>query len=272
MSIFVYADGVKQTTTTAGLGAYELTPPTGRFRSIVDAIGDGNKSRFTVSDSDNFETFEGTVTDGSPDTLSRDRLLESTTGSWINWTPGTRDVFVMQPARSVMWVPLVDEAIASPVASYEIPLDPRYLRVIVEIAGWKPATDNAGLYARARVGGSIISANYTALRFDKEGSVITPADDVAQAQFAIGGGQASATAGLHTSGTMVIRHPGIAGLYKHFKSEVLSITSGGARNEREVRGYYAGGTGAWEGLQLSQSSGNIASAERVRAYGMRAMA
>lgn len=78
----VNSDLARQFTTTTGTGTLSMgTVPTG-LRSIVAAVGSGKKARFKLvaSDGVNWEIFEGTVTAGSPDTVSRDTVIASTNG------------------------------------------------------------------------------------------------------------------------------------------------------------------------------------------------
>lgn len=93
------ADRVKETTTTEGTGTYSLAGAATGFRGFVAAIGTGERCYYCVEDGTNWEVGVGTVTDGTPDTLSRDRILASSnSGNAVDWGAGTKNVFVDLPA------------------------------------------------------------------------------------------------------------------------------------------------------------------------------
>ena len=97
---FKYASRVKETTTTTGTGTINLAGASTGFRGFVAAIGDGNTCVYEINDgAGNWEIGVGTVTDGSPDTLSRDTVIENSAGTTakINFGSGTKDVFVAVP-------------------------------------------------------------------------------------------------------------------------------------------------------------------------------
>lgn len=93
------APRVKETSTTTGLGSYDLNGAATNFDTFVVGVGNGNRCVYYAVDSAGagWEYGIGTVTDGSPDTLSRDTILASSTGSKINWSAGTRDIFIGFP-------------------------------------------------------------------------------------------------------------------------------------------------------------------------------
>lgn len=94
----VVADRVKDTTTTTGTGTVTLsgTAPTG-FQSFA-AIGDGNTTYYTITLGAEWEVGIGTYT-ASGTTLSRDTVLDSSnSGSLVNFSAGTKEVFVTYPA------------------------------------------------------------------------------------------------------------------------------------------------------------------------------
>ena len=81
----VIADLVRQTTTTTGTGTLSMgTIPTG-CQGVVAGVGNGKKARFRLAASDgSWQVFEGTVTDGSPDTVSRDTTYANSLGTTAN--------------------------------------------------------------------------------------------------------------------------------------------------------------------------------------------
>jgi hypothetical protein len=101
---FVVKDRVKETTTTTGTGTLTLAGASTGFQAF-SVIGDGNSTYYTITDGTDWEVGIGTYT-SSGTTLSRDTILESSNaGSAVNWSAGSKDVFVTYPAeRSVMAV------------------------------------------------------------------------------------------------------------------------------------------------------------------------
>lgn len=96
MPLFV-KDRVKETTTTAGTGTITLAGAVTGFQSF-SAIGDGNTTFYTIAGGDEWEVGIGTYT-SSGTTLSRDTVLSSSnSGSKVNFSAGTKDVFVTYPA------------------------------------------------------------------------------------------------------------------------------------------------------------------------------
>lgn len=100
----ILADRVKDTTTTSSTGTVTLsgTAPTGYQNFSV--IGNGNTTYYTIAHqtANEWEVGIGTYT-SSGTTLSRDTVLSSSnSGSKVNFSAGTKDVFVTYPAeRSV---------------------------------------------------------------------------------------------------------------------------------------------------------------------------
>jgi hypothetical protein len=94
----VVKDRVKETTTTTGTGTYTLAGASTGFQSF-SVIGNGNTTYYTVTDNTNWEVGIGTYT-SSGTTLSRDTILASSNaGGAVNWSVGSKDVFVTYPAE-----------------------------------------------------------------------------------------------------------------------------------------------------------------------------
>lgn len=96
---FVLADRVKETTTTTGTGTVTLGGAATGFQSF-SAIGNGNNTYYTIAGQGTaeWEVGIGTYT-SSGTTLSRDTVLSSSnSGSKVNFSAGTKDVFVTYPA------------------------------------------------------------------------------------------------------------------------------------------------------------------------------
>ena len=100
---FVLNDRVKQTSTSTGTGTINLsaTAETG-FETFVAGIGNTNSTFYCISHDGtaDFEVGIGTVTDASPDTLSRTTIISSSNSdNLVNFQTGTKTVFCTYPAK-----------------------------------------------------------------------------------------------------------------------------------------------------------------------------
>lgn len=96
--VLVVKDRVKETSTTTGTGTFTLAGASTGFQAF-SVIGDGNMTYYTITDGTDFEVGIGTYA-LSGTTLSRDTILESSnSGSAVNWSAGSKDVFVTYPAE-----------------------------------------------------------------------------------------------------------------------------------------------------------------------------
>ena len=96
----VIKDRVKETSTTTGTGTLTLAGAATGFQSFA-AIGDGNTTFYTIAlvSSNEWEVGIGTYT-SSGTTLSRDTILSSSnSGNAVNFSAGTKDVFVTYPSE-----------------------------------------------------------------------------------------------------------------------------------------------------------------------------
>lgn len=85
---------VEETTTTTGTGSLSLGGATVGHRTFVTAFGDGGLCLYTILWGPHWEYGLGTVTDGSPDTLSRDIVIGSSIGgSKLSLGTGTKLVY-----------------------------------------------------------------------------------------------------------------------------------------------------------------------------------
>lgn len=95
------ADRVLETSTTTGLGTINLAGAVTGFRSFIAAVGSGEKVPYAMDDGVNWETGIGTVTAGTPDTLSRTTVTGSSNGgALVNWGAGTRNVRLAPTAKT----------------------------------------------------------------------------------------------------------------------------------------------------------------------------
>jgi hypothetical protein len=97
---FVVADRVKETTTTTGTGTVTLNGASTGFQSFA-AIGNDNTTYYTIAaqSGTEWEVGIGTYT-SSGTTLARTTVFSSSnSGSLVNFSAGTKDVFVTYPAE-----------------------------------------------------------------------------------------------------------------------------------------------------------------------------
>jgi hypothetical protein len=98
----VLKDRVKETTTTTGTGTLALLGAASGFQSF-SVIGDGNTTYYTIDGGTEWEVGLGTYT-SSGTTLSRDTILSSSNGgSAVNFSAGTKNVFVTYPADKAIY-------------------------------------------------------------------------------------------------------------------------------------------------------------------------
>ena len=98
-------DRVKETSTTTGTGTLNLAGAETGYESFVSGIGTGNTTYYAIelNSANEFEVGIGTVTDASPDTLSRDTVISSSNSdAKVNFSAGTKNVFCTLPAKRAM--------------------------------------------------------------------------------------------------------------------------------------------------------------------------
>ncbi|MCF0055508.1 hypothetical protein [Dyadobacter sp. CY356] len=101
------ADRVFETSTSTGTGALILAGPVAGFQSFIAGVGTGAKVPYTIIQGNSWEIGIGTVTAGSPDTLARNTVLESTNAdAAVNFGAGTKNVYLGFQAKIV---PIRDE-------------------------------------------------------------------------------------------------------------------------------------------------------------------
>ena len=100
----VLADRVRDTTTTTGTGTVTLsgTAPTG-YQTFGATIGNGNTTYYTINAGSQWEVGIGTYSSTGP-TLARTTVLASSnSGSLVDFSTGTKDVFVTYPAEEAVY-------------------------------------------------------------------------------------------------------------------------------------------------------------------------
>jgi hypothetical protein len=101
----VVKDRVRETTTTTGTGTITLGGAATGFQSF-SVIGNANTTFYTIqlANTNEWEVGIGTYT-SSGTTLSRDTILESSnSGSAVNFSAGSKDVFVTYPAEKAIYL------------------------------------------------------------------------------------------------------------------------------------------------------------------------
>jgi len=99
----VYYDRVQETTTTTGTGPVTLLGPVLGFQSFA-VVGNGNQTYYAIADQGgaNWEVGIGTYASTGP-ALSRDTVLSSSNmGSLVNFTAGTKSVFLTYPSEKAV--------------------------------------------------------------------------------------------------------------------------------------------------------------------------
>ena len=97
----VINDRVKETSTTTGTGTFSLAGAETGYESFVAGIGTTNTTYYAIelNSAGEWEVGIGTVTDATPDTLSRDTIISSSNSdSLVNFSAGTKTVFCTLPA------------------------------------------------------------------------------------------------------------------------------------------------------------------------------
>jgi hypothetical protein len=99
----VVKDRVRESTTTTGTGTITLAGADPGFQAF-SVLGDGAETYYAIIGGSEFEVGVGTYT-LSGTTLSRDTILESSnSGSAVNFSAGTKSVFVTQPAERAVYL------------------------------------------------------------------------------------------------------------------------------------------------------------------------
>ena len=107
----VVKDRVQETSTTTGTGTITLAGAVTGFQSF-SVIGNANTTYYAIVGGAEFEVGIGTYT-SSGTTLSRDTVLESSNGgSAVNFSVGTKNVFVTYPAERALYTDASSNAIA----------------------------------------------------------------------------------------------------------------------------------------------------------------
>lgn len=97
--MLVYADRVKETTSTSGTGAYTLEGAVVGNQSFA-VVGDGNVCEYACTDGTNWEVGLGTYV-AAGTILQRTAIYDSSNaGAAISWGTGAKTIFVTQAANN----------------------------------------------------------------------------------------------------------------------------------------------------------------------------
>jgi hypothetical protein len=98
----VVKDRVQETSTTTGTGTFTLAGAVSGFQSF-SVIGNANTTYYAIVGGAEWEVGLGTYT-SSGTLLSRDTILESSNGGTaVNFSAGTKNVFVTYPAEEAVY-------------------------------------------------------------------------------------------------------------------------------------------------------------------------
>jgi len=101
----VINDRVKETSITVGTGTFSLAGAETGFETFVAGVGNANTTYYAISNdgTNEWEVGVGTVTSGSPDTLSRDTVITSSNSdALVNFSSGGKTVFCTLPAKKTI--------------------------------------------------------------------------------------------------------------------------------------------------------------------------
>ena len=101
----VINDRVKETSTTTGTGTLNLAGAETGYESFVSGVGTGNTTYYAIelNSANEWEVGIGTVTSGTPDTLSRTTVISSSNSdAAVNFSAGTKNVFCTLPAKKTI--------------------------------------------------------------------------------------------------------------------------------------------------------------------------
>ena len=106
----VVKDRVRENSTTTGTGSLTLSGAVSGFQTFSTGVGNGNTTYYAIVNGTEWEVGLGTVSAGA---LSRDTVLSSSTGSKINLSAGTKDVFCTYPSSKSVYRNGSDVAVLS---------------------------------------------------------------------------------------------------------------------------------------------------------------
>jgi hypothetical protein len=158
----VVKDRVQETTTTTGTGTITLAGAVTGFQSF-SVIGNANTTYYTIAAGSQWEVGIGTYT-ASGTTLSRDTVLESSNaGSLVDFSAGTKSVFVTYPAEKSLYLDASNNAIGlGTVATTTTLTNATGLPLTTGVTGTLPVTNGGTGVATLTTAYGVLAAGTTA--------------------------------------------------------------------------------------------------------------
>jgi hypothetical protein len=264
---YKFANRVRETSIAgfSGTGAYSLAGAPSGSQSFVQGIGNGNTTCYIATNGVSWEINLGTVTDGSPDTLSRDWFIASSTGSAINWSSATLDIFVFQPAETIFGVMIRQPLAFAGDSQLDVSLDSTYAWYKVLLRNLRLSSDGATVGARISIAASMkTDANYQSDRHDVTGSTAGGTSTTTGTSFPVTSDVDTGVAGAAIDAEVTIKAPGGATYYKALRAESRWLrNSSGLYFSTDVRGAYIGAVGAADVLRIFPSAGTLLTGDAI---------